>query len=496
MLASSTSCSSTGTCNYVPGTSINTVRTEVQSTHQRELFLSFIVSPKRAERETMPTRFLEPVPAKHNGGSSGPPGTVAPQSLATRAPPQQPVVPAVGSTALKLSIGGVEFCLLPSTSGNGNISLEAAVGDAEAVLSLKNFTGTLRVTCTSLAVGNAGLAASKNISNNLVEDSASPSADKQSTSSKSKGNNSVNAPPPLAGQQQILAWTQTVANRGKGTGDNNDNESSHKRKDQISSPDALEVVAPIKRSRKSKDTTSNENNTANKQKNTVSPQTGQPQTSVSPCSNSDASSQTRQLPINCSKQTTKERIVDSVSGKDITTKHDEEDNESVATTMAGNTETEDREAEETDNRSSHNGFTMNSQSQLSITVEDDSSDNDIEIATDVALVESNVSTAITDQVVTPFPRWGHTMTWCEHNRILLYGGQSYLPNKNAKKKGDGEVVPTTMSDVHIFDVDKQKWFQPINCDDLSRQWPRQWHSATFLPLRQLLICFGGKTLAP
>ena len=62
--------------------------------------------------------------------------------------------------------------------------------------------------------------------------------------------------------------------------------------------------------------------------------------------------------------------------------------------------------------------------------------------------------------------------------------------------GGGDVIPTTMSDVHVFEIDKQTWFQPISCDDKARQWPRQWHSATFLPQRQLLICFGGETMNP
>jgi len=53
-----------------------------------------------------------------------------------------------------------------------------------------------------------------------------------------------------------------------------------------------------------------------------------------------------------------------------------------------------------------------------------------------------------------------------------------------------------MSDVHVFEMERNKWFQPISCDDKSQQWPRQWHSATFLPQRQLLICFGGEAMNP
>jgi hypothetical protein len=79
------------------------------------------------------------------------------------------------------------------------------------------------------------------------------------------------------------------------------------------------------------------------------------------------------------------------------------------------------------------------------------------------------------------------MSMIGNNRLLVYGGQAFDPETK---------LPTTCSDVHVFNVEKQKWVPVMTCDDKSRQWPRQWHTATFLPQRQLLICFGGETINP
>jgi N-acetylneuraminic acid mutarotase len=80
----------------------------------------------------------------------------------------------------------------------------------------------------------------------------------------------------------------------------------------------------------------------------------------------------------------------------------------------------------------------------------------------------------------PIARWGHTMTQVKGNRLLVYGGQSF----------DKDGSPVILSDVHVYDTVKQSWDKPINC----KGEPRQWHSATFLPERQLLISFGGESL--
>jgi N-acetylneuraminic acid mutarotase len=79
----------------------------------------------------------------------------------------------------------------------------------------------------------------------------------------------------------------------------------------------------------------------------------------------------------------------------------------------------------------------------------------------------------------PCPRWGHTMTKLKNDRLLVYGGQSY----------DMDGRPIILSDVHVYHPEKKSWEKPINC----RGEARQWHSATFLPERQLLLAFGGET---
>ncbi len=80
----------------------------------------------------------------------------------------------------------------------------------------------------------------------------------------------------------------------------------------------------------------------------------------------------------------------------------------------------------------------------------------------------------------PCPRWGHTMTKLKDGRLLIYGGQSF----------DLQGNPTILSDVHVYNPAKRTWDKPINC----RGEARQWHSATFLPERQLLLAFGGETM--
>lgn len=78
----------------------------------------------------------------------------------------------------------------------------------------------------------------------------------------------------------------------------------------------------------------------------------------------------------------------------------------------------------------------------------------------------------------PCPRWGHSMTCIGPNRILIYGGQTLSQDNQ---------TPVTLDDLHIFNG--TRWIQPLNnCNGMKRQW----HTATYLPERQLLIAFGGE----
>jgi hypothetical protein len=82
----------------------------------------------------------------------------------------------------------------------------------------------------------------------------------------------------------------------------------------------------------------------------------------------------------------------------------------------------------------------------------------------------------------PPARWGYTMTCLDddkdHPKVLVYGGQTVTE--------DSEVV--THGDIHVYDVATESWSKPVHCEGVDRQW----HSATFVPERQLLIAFGGE----
>ncbi|KAF0692444.1 Aste57867_16473 [Aphanomyces stellatus] len=74
----------------------------------------------------------------------------------------------------------------------------------------------------------------------------------------------------------------------------------------------------------------------------------------------------------------------------------------------------------------------------------------------------------------PSQRWGCTATMVSNQRIVVYGGES-----------DDE---STLSDLFVFDMVKQEWSCPMNCESI----PRTWHSAVFLEQKNLLLVFGGE----
>ncbi|KAL9186967.1 hypothetical protein ACHAXT_010687 [Thalassiosira profunda] len=80
----------------------------------------------------------------------------------------------------------------------------------------------------------------------------------------------------------------------------------------------------------------------------------------------------------------------------------------------------------------------------------------------------------------PCPRWGNTMTMIDHNRFIVYGGQTIDKDETARP----------LADLFVYDLAKREWSKPFNCDGVARTW----HTANFLPERQLLLCFGGEVL--
>lgn len=79
----------------------------------------------------------------------------------------------------------------------------------------------------------------------------------------------------------------------------------------------------------------------------------------------------------------------------------------------------------------------------------------------------------------PCPRWGQTMTMIDNRRLIVYGGQTVQKE-----------VAKPLKDLFVYDMMDGTWTKPINCDGVARTW----HTADFLPDRQLLLCFGGEVL--
>jgi hypothetical protein len=74
----------------------------------------------------------------------------------------------------------------------------------------------------------------------------------------------------------------------------------------------------------------------------------------------------------------------------------------------------------------------------------------------------------------PAERWGDSVTKISDNRVVVYGGAD-----------DDEA---TLGDLHVYDLKRQEWSRPLNCESI----PRAWHDAVFLESKNLLLVFGGE----
>jgi len=86
--------------------------------------------------------------------------------------------------------------------------------------------------------------------------------------------------------------------------------------------------------------------------------------------------------------------------------------------------------------------------------------------------------ALSKGSVSPCARWGMSMTMIDHKRVLVYGGQTIDPTTQTARP---------LADLFVYDLLEKTWTKPINTEGVARCW----HSANFLPDRQLLLCFGG-----
>jgi len=82
--------------------------------------------------------------------------------------------------------------------------------------------------------------------------------------------------------------------------------------------------------------------------------------------------------------------------------------------------------------------------------------------------------------IAPPGRWAHTLTAISPNKLVLYGGEP---------DDDYESIDS-FGDLYIYDLETSTWTKPVNADGR----PRQWHTATFLPDKNLLVVFGGETV--
>ncbi|TMW67100.1 hypothetical protein Poli38472_012216 [Pythium oligandrum] len=74
----------------------------------------------------------------------------------------------------------------------------------------------------------------------------------------------------------------------------------------------------------------------------------------------------------------------------------------------------------------------------------------------------------------PVERWGHTATRISENRVVVYGGAD-----------DDE---STLGDLFVYDLNKNEWSRPLNCESI----PRTWHDSVYLESKRLMLVFGGE----
>ena len=395
----------------------------------------------------MPSRIVQNVPVGNALTAAPQSDVAAPQGQAR---PRQGVTP---QATLKLSFGGVDFSLVPKTSRDGTVTFQA-MGANEAVLSLKNFTGSLTVTSTP----NNAYRDNSN-SNNLVEDAGSPSPERPLVDGTSS--TSLNHQPSPTQQQltNMAAWNGSrktgtpptgAALRGMSqapTPTTRNSSIEQVVKANRSSP--LPYHSPVKRSRKNPTATKQQNNgKAKNKKAKTTAKSSKPLSEKLPPSpiclgqKSPASSPLTAMP-DCS-QTMPSQPSTSTSSSEK--QQLQEDEQSVATRNADDDYDVEMAILDSDDKNDSDDHDSDS---------DD--DNDDELKSDKkkssSIKSSNNKTEMIikapsppppPELVTPPPRWGHTMTMIDHNRLLMYGGQSFQAPPKGSKSTD--VVPCTMSD--------------------------------------------------
>ena len=334
-------------------------------------------------------------------------------------------------TTFTLSFGGVDFCLTPSTAATDVMSISKLCHGEEVIINLNNFVGTLRVT------NPASIDAP---SNSALPATASPKG-KESTKDVmsiaiAEGNEAPNAAVVAQATEAPNPVEDTPSPQAKGYEEGDSTEKPKQRKGQ----QTLDFFGK-------------------KGKKGAAPKLGLVRKTLEP---------ERKKQRKGSKKS--EDSPNAADFDDIIDTEAEETGNSRTNsfTFAQSMPSQDNESQIGDGNCDLSLYSQRD----TLSIENDQSKPEG--------VSSIVSKIPIQETSAPCPRWGHTMNMIDNKRFIIYGGQMI-------EKGSAK----PLSDLFIYDLMDHKWTQPINCDGVARTW----HTADFLPERQLLLVFGGDVIS-
>ncbi|CAJ1930377.1 unnamed protein product [Cylindrotheca closterium] len=351
-------------------------------------------------------------------------------------PDMAPVV--ADPSELTLTVGGVTFSLTPSDNDAG---LSYKRNGHEVLLSLSSFTGSIKVSLKGEVITAADSPKYKQPTATVeVESPVFPSGPKSKRGKAS---------------QTKLSFVKTT---------------STTKKTNKESKRTVELVTPSASAKKSRKAINHEPpNLGQTEKPTQEATQTQPDLSQTMSSQADDAAMSNPLMQQERTQSSGHSDVQSsTSVRDILDRvNNSNDDDSVATVPM---------EDDDDSVFAENSPQETTQAESETKMDDD------KISTEAKESIAESPSAIPRVHPSPSPRWGHSMTKINGEKVLIYGGQSF----------DLEGNPVMLDDVHVYDMTNGSWNKPIQC----RGDMRQWHSSTYLPERQLLITFGGETMDP
>eukprot|EP00579_Thalassiosira_antarctica_P016512 CAMPEP_0201933644 /NCGR_PEP_ID=MMETSP0903-20130614/32005_1 /ASSEMBLY_ACC=CAM_ASM_000552 /TAXON_ID=420261 /ORGANISM="Thalassiosira antarctica, Strain CCMP982" /LENGTH=625 /DNA_ID=CAMNT_0048473641 /DNA_START=30 /DNA_END=1907 /DNA_ORIENTATION=+ len=361
-------------------------------------------------------------------------------------------------TTFTLSFGGVEFCLAPSTaddvSVNNDVMSISKIGNGEVLINLNNFVGTLRVKNhqTIAEASSSALPATESLIGNENNEDDNMSIEVLSQNETSGAVVAAAVPNPVEETPPPNPVEDTPSPEAK----------------------SFEEVEPAEKPKQRK----------GQQKLNFFGKRGKKQSEKSETPKRSTRSASKRSPA-------KEDAEPANRKKSRKSNKKSEEKESA--------DTEDFndiiEQPKNESENNENLFTFASLGQSMPSQENESTMDDCDLsldprreATDDVKPMSNpkegtisvVSKRPAQGTSVPCPRWGQTMTMIDHKRFIVYGGQT-IEKDTAKP----------LADLFVYDLMEHTWTKPVNCDGIARTW----HTANFLPDRQLLLCFGGEVLS-